>query len=141
MQKKRMILFICVGNSGRSQIAEGLFNSKAPIGYLAISAGIKPSKEVNPLVIVAMAEKGIDISKNKPKAIEDWMFRDTERIILMGCSEDSCPTPFLKKVENWQIDDIKGKPIEDIRKAMNQIESKIHLLVDQLKIASNAKDK
>lgn len=114
-------------------MAEGLFNSKAPRGYRAISAGIKPAKEVNPLVIEAMNEIGIDISMKKPKAVEDWMYKDSERIILMGCGDDSCPVIFRDKVENWQIDDIKGKGIEEIRTARDRIEKKINIVINQLK--------
>jgi len=113
-------------------MAEGLFNSKAPKGYHAISAGIEPAKEVNPLVIKVMKEKGIDISMNKTKAVEDWMYEDAERIILMGCGVDSCPVPLWGKVENWQIDDIRGKPIKEIRRTRNQIVSKINVLINQL---------
>jgi protein-tyrosine-phosphatase len=133
MQDDRIILFICVGNSGRSQMAEGLFNSKAPIGYRAISAGIKPTKEINPLVTEVMNEIGIDISMKKPKAVEDWMYKDSERIILMGCSDNSCPVLFRDKIKNWQIEDIKGKGIEEIRMARDHIENKINALISQLK--------
>jgi protein-tyrosine-phosphatase len=137
MQKKKIILFICVGNSGRSKMAEGFFNNSLPENYYAISAGSKPAREVNPLVVEAMKERGIDISGEKPKAVEEWMYNSAERIILMGCSEDTCPAPVRQKVEDWQIDDVRGKPIEDIRKVRDDFESKIRALIDQLKEASD----
>lgn len=133
MQKKKMVLFICVGNSGRSQMAEGFFNAMSHESYYAISAGTKPAREVNPLVVEVMREKGIDISGNKPKAVEGWMYADAEKIILMGCSEDTCPAPVRGKVENWQIDDVRGKPIEDIRRARDDVEGKVNVLLNQLK--------
>ena len=135
MQKKKMVLFICVGNSGRSQMAEGFFNSISPESYYAVSAGTKPAREVNPLVVEVMKEKGIDISSNKPKAVEGWMYTDAEKIILMGCGEDTCPAPIRGNVENWQIDDVRGKPIEDIRRVRDNIESKVNVLLNQLRKA------
>ncbi len=129
---KRFVLFVCVGNSGRSQMAEAFFNAKAPEGFYAISAGTKPEKEVNPLVVEVMKEKGIDISSKKPKAVEEWMFRDAYKIIIMGCGDDSCPAVFLKKVEDWHLDDPKGKPIEEVRKIRDIIEGKVDELIGSL---------
>ncbi|MEM1986403.1 MAG: arsenate reductase ArsC [Nitrososphaeria archaeon] len=129
---KKFVLFVCVGNSGRSQMAEAFFNAKAPVGFFAISAGTKPEKEVNPLVIEVMREKGIDISSKKPKAVEEWMFRDAFKIIIMGCGDDSCPAVFLKKVEDWHLDDPKGKPIDEIRKIRDTIEVKVDELIRSL---------
>ncbi|MGD0329774.1 MAG: arsenate reductase ArsC [Nitrososphaeria archaeon] len=133
MQKKKMVLFICVGNSGRSQMAEGFFNSMSPESYYAVSAGTKPAREVNSLVVEVMRERGIDISGNKPKALESWMYTDAEKIILMGCDEDACPAPVRGKVEKWQVDDVRGKPIEDIRRVRDNVEGKVKILLNQLK--------
>ncbi|MGQ9781638.1 MAG: arsenate-mycothiol transferase ArsC [Nitrososphaeria archaeon] len=132
MQEGKLILFVCVGNSGRSQIAEALFNSRAPRGYYAMSAGTNPAEEVNPLVVQALKERGIDISKAKPKAVERWMYEKAERAILMGCSDESCPIIFLKKVEDWNIEDIRGMPIEEIRRVLGQIEEKVDALIHEL---------
>jgi protein-tyrosine-phosphatase len=132
MREDKLILFVCVGNSGRSQIAEALFNSKTPKGYRAISAGTNPAREVNPLVVQVMKERGIDISKAKPKAIERWMYEKAERAVLMGCSDDSCPAVFLKKVEDWHIEDVKDLPIEEIRRVLGIIEEKVDSLIAQL---------
>ncbi|MEM0054527.1 MAG: arsenate reductase ArsC [Candidatus Micrarchaeia archaeon] len=129
---KKFVLFVCVGNSGRSQMAEAFFNAKAPVGFFAISAGTKPEKEVNPIVVEVMKEKGIDISSNRPKKVEEWMFRDAFKIIIMGCGDDSCPALFLKKVEDWHLDDPKGKPIEEVRKIRDIIESKVDELIRSL---------
>ncbi|MGB9727919.1 MAG: arsenate reductase ArsC [Nitrososphaeria archaeon] len=128
----KFVLFVCVGNSGRSQMAEAFFNAKAPEGFFAISAGTKPEKEVNPKVIEVMREKGIDISSNKPKGVEEWMFRDAFKIIIMGCGDDSCPAVFLKKVEDWHLEDPKGKPIEEVRKIRDEIEMRVENLIRSL---------
>jgi protein-tyrosine-phosphatase len=129
---RKFVLFVCVGNSGRSQMAEAFFNAKAPEGFFAISAGTKPEKEVNPLVVEVMREKGIDISSKKPKGVEEWMFRDAFKIIIMGCGDDSCPAVFLKKVEDWHLEDPKGKPIEEIRRIRDEIEEKVDNLIRSL---------
>jgi len=141
MKQRKLVLFVCVGNSGRSQIAEALFNSKAPEGYMAISAGTEPAKEINQVVAQAMKEKGFDLSTKRPKAIEDWMYREAERIILMGCSESSCPATFLTKIEDWRIEDVKGKQIEDVRRIIGVIGKKVDALVEQLAALQNKKDK
>ncbi|MEM3404467.1 MAG: arsenate reductase ArsC [Nitrososphaeria archaeon] len=141
MYQRKHVLFVCVGNSGRSQIAEALFNSRAPEGYVAISAGTEPAKEVNPVVVQAMREKGFDLSAEKPKAIEYWMYKEADKIILMGCSESSCPATFLTKVEDWKIEDVKGKPIEDVRRIIRTIEKKVDALVEQLAALQSKKDK
>lgn len=126
------VLFVCVGNSGRSQMAEAFFNAKAPKGLFAISAGTKPEREVNPLVVEVVREKGIDISSKKPKMVEEWMFRDALKIVIMGCGDDSCPAVFLKKVEDWHLEDPKFKPIGEVRRIRDLIEAKVDGLIKSM---------
>ncbi|MGI0015062.1 MAG: arsenate reductase ArsC, partial [Nitrososphaera sp.] len=115
-QPEKTILFVCVENAGRSQIAEGLFNKYAPEGYRAVSAGTRPASEINPLAIQAMGEIGIDISHQKSKILTEDMVRNSIKAVNMGCIDQSeCPMLFINNVIDWQIEDPKGKPIEKLR--------------------------
>lgn len=95
--KEKTVLFVCVENSGRSQMAEGFFRKYAPSGYTASSAGTRPSGQINPLAIQVMKELEIDISKQKPKIITEDMIRNTTVMVNMGCmhNKESCPTLFI----------------------------------------------
>jgi protein-tyrosine-phosphatase len=127
------MLFVCVENAGRSQIAEGLAKLYGKDKIEAISAGTMPSKEINPLVIQVMQERGIDISKNKPKQITNQMVQEADRIIVMGCSAQGfCPAPLLGKVIDWKIEDPKGKPIEKVREIRDEIEKRVKELVEEV---------
>ena len=127
------MLFVCVENAGRSQIAEGLAKLYGKDKIEAISAGTMPSKEINPLVIQVMQERGIDISKNKPKQITNQMVQEADRIIVMGCSAQGfCPAPLLGKVIDWKIEDPKGKPIEKVREIRDEIEKRVKELVEEI---------
>ena len=97
---EKTILFVCVENAGRSQIAEGLFNNKyAPKGYRAISAGTRPVSQINPLAIEVMKEVGIDISGRKSKIITEEMIRSSEKSVNMGCIDRTeCPMLFINNV-------------------------------------------
>jgi protein-tyrosine-phosphatase len=91
-----------------------------------------PAKEVNPVAVQVMQEKGIDLPPNKPKLITNQMVQEADTIIVMGCSaEGFCPAPLLNKVVDWQIEDPKGKPIEKVREIRDEIERKVRTLLDQ----------
>ena len=114
-------------------MAEGLFTECAPEGYEAISAGTRPSGNLNPLVVQVMREIGIDISDKKPKMITDEMIRNSSVRVNMGCMErKSCPTLFINNVVDWNIVDPKGKSIDQIREIRNVIDSKVKELVTAL---------
>jgi protein-tyrosine-phosphatase len=120
-------LFVCVHNAGRSQIAEAFAKKR---GLKAASAGTQPSSSVNPVVVQAMREKGIDISSNKPKMLTNEMITQAALVVTMGCSvEEVCPRPMLaamqKKLVDWDIEDPKGKTIEEIQKIRDDIERKV----------------
>ena len=133
----RTILFVCVGNAGRSQMAEAIFNKLKPRGFQAISAGTKPAKEVNPLVVQALSEIGIDASGNRPKSISPDMIAEAERIITMGCeAADFCPARFLPKVEDWEIEDPKGKSLDGIRSIRDAIRKCVEALLRELESSS-----
>ncbi len=129
----KKILFVCVENAGRSQMAEAFFRKYLPSVFEPISAGTKPAAKINPLVIQAMKEVGIDIEKNSPQNISQQMIDDAQIVVNMGCMDkESCPTLFLRDVIDWQIQDPKGKSIEEVRKIRDQIEQKIKEFVSQL---------
>ena len=133
-QPTQTILFVCVENAGRSQMAEGFFNKYAPGRYHAISAGIKPISEINPLAIEAMREVGIDISNQKSKEITEDMIRNSYKTVNMGCMDkDSCPTLFLANVLDWNLEDPKGKSIEKVREIRDGIDRRVNELVASLK--------
>ena len=131
----KRILFVCVENAGRSQIAEAFANYYGK-GKLAVSsAGNKPADKVNPVVVEAMMEKGIDISMNKPQLLTFQMAQDADLIVTMGCNDQGiCPGPFFKPTVDWKLEDPKGKPIEKVREIRNEIEQRVQSLVaEQLK--------
>ena|SRR4029079_18495573 len=128
------ILFVCVENAGRSQMAEGFFNKFAPEGYKAISAGTKPVSQINPVAVDVMREVGIDISNQKSKDITEDMMRNSTKIVNMGCMEKgACPTLLLHNVVDWKTEDPKGKSTEKTREIRDQIEQRVMELVAALK--------
>jgi arsenate reductase len=128
----RKILFVCVENAGRSQMAEA-FASKYGNGRIAAySAGNKPADKVNPVVVQAMKEKGIDISTNKPKLLTFQMAQDADLIVTMGCNDQGvCPGPFFKPTVEWKLEDPKGKPLEKVRGIRDEIERQVQELMEQ----------
>jgi protein-tyrosine-phosphatase len=129
----KRILFVCVENAGRSQMAEAFANHYGTEKLVASSAGTKLADRINPIVVEVMKEKGLDISKNKPKLLTTKMIEETDQIITMGCSiEKICPAPLLKNVIDWKLEDPKGKPIEKIREIRDEIEKKILELIAEI---------
>ena len=133
MRQERTILFVCVENAGRSQMAEGFFNKHAPRGYRAISAGTRPAGKTNPLAVQAMKEIGIDITKQKSKMITDDMIRNSAKAINMGCMDRTeCPLLFLNNPIDWDIEDPKSKAMEKVREIRNEIEKRVRELAKNL---------
>ena len=129
----KKILFVCVENAGRSQMAEAFFKKFMPKGFEVISAGTKPSDKVNSIVLQAMNEIGIDMKNQTPKTISQQIISESEKAVNMGCiDQESCPALFLKDVLDWQIPDPKGKPIEQVREIRDQIKSKVLDLIKSL---------
>ncbi len=129
----KKILFVCVENAGRSQMAEAFFRKYMPKGFEAISAGTKPSTHVNPIVLQAMKEIGIDIENQTAKHISQQIIDESKKAINMGCiDKESCPALFMKDTLDWQIPDPKGKPIEEVRKIRDQIKAKVMILIKSL---------
>ena len=121
------VLFVCVHNAGRSQMAQA-FAEK--YGLESSCAGTMPSTQINPAVIEAMKEKSIDISKRTPKLLTIEMIDRAKLVITMGCSvAEVCPKPMLaqmqKKLIDWELDDPKGRPIEKVREIRDEIEKRV----------------
>ena len=125
------VLFVCVHNAGRSQMAAGLLQSKAGDRVRVISAGSEPSDQLNPAVVEAMGELGIDISAEQPKKLEDGMVRESDVVITMGCG-DACPIYPGKRYEDWQLDDPAGQGLETVRRIRDEIDSRVQRLVADL---------
>ena len=120
----KKILFVCVENAGRSQMAEGFIRKLAP-HVEVISAGTNPKSELNPVVVQAMNEIGIDITNQKPKKLTDEMIK-TSTAVNMGCMDkESCPALFVKDVLNWNMPDPKGKDISQVREIRDQIKDQV----------------
>ena len=129
----KTILFVCVENAGRSQMAEGFFKKYAPNGFKTLSAGTKPVSQINPIVVEAMKEVGIDISKQKSKELTDDMIRDSDNVVNMGCMDKNfCPTIWIPKVIEWNLDDPKGKSIEKVREIRDEIEKRVKEIVAEI---------
>jgi len=122
----KRILFVCVENAGRSQMAEAFANYHGKGKLMASSAGVALADRINPLVVEVMREKGIDISMKRPKPLTREMAESADKIITMGCSvEGICPGPLLKNVVDWRLEDPKGKSIEEVRKIRDEVEGKV----------------
>ena len=128
----KKILFVCVNNSGRSQMAEAFFNQLVKGKAVAISAGTQPAAQVNATVVAAMHELGIEIGNQKPKSLTLDMLESAERVITMGCGiEGVCPASFVP-TEGWDLDDPEGKSIEEVRQIRDQIKTRVEVLVKEL---------
>ena len=129
----KKILFVCVENAGRSQMAEAFANRYGKEKMVASSAGLILADRVNPVVVEVMKEKGIDISMNKPKLLTTKMAEASELIITMGCSvEKFCPAPLFKNVIDWGLEDPKNQPIEKVRQIRDEIEKRVLKLISEL---------
>lgn len=127
----RKVLFICIQNSFRSQVAEAFFNAGPPVGWVAVSAGPKPVDMVNPKAVQLMVERGIDISDKKPKKLTREMEAEAD-IAVIVCSGSECPVVNVKHVENWGIEDPAEKNLEDARKIVDKIWRKVCDLVERI---------
>jgi len=130
------VLFLCVQNAARSQMAEAFFNALAKGKAIAKSAGDKPADRVNPLAVQVIREAGIDISGNRLKKVTAEMVEEADIVVLMGCPENACPiTP--KEVVDWQIEDPEGQTIEKVREIRDTIKRKVEELLVELGIRNS----
>jgi arsenate reductase len=131
------VLFVCVHNAGRSQMAAGLLQRKAGDRVRVLSAGSEPADRLNPAVVEAMEEVGIDISEERPKKLEDGMVRESDVVITMGCG-DACPIYPGKRYEDWDLQDPAGKDLETVRGIRDEIASRVDALIGELTAAGDA---
>ncbi|MEM3730613.1 MAG: arsenate reductase ArsC [Candidatus Bathyarchaeia archaeon] len=127
----KTVLFVCVENSFRSQIAEAYFNKFAPKGWMAISAGSKPTDRVHPNAVKLMLEDGIDISHKKPQPLT-YELQTKPEIAIIVCGSAECPVVYAKHVEEWNIPDPAKMPLEEARKIRGLIKSRVLELIKKL---------
>jgi arsenate reductase len=127
------VLFVCVENTGRSPMAEAFFKKYAKNQFNVISAGTSPSSHLNPVVVSVMNELGIDLENQKPQLLSSSMIENSNKTVNMGCMDkESCPSLFVKDVDDWNIEDPKGKSIEDVRKIRDQIKNDVLNLLNSI---------
>ena len=125
------VLFVCVHNAGRSQMAAGLLHLRSEGRIHVRSAGSQPADEINPAVVAAMAEIGLDMSEEFPKPLTDEVVRAADVVITMGCG-DACPIYPGKRYEDWVLDDPAGQDLPAVRRIRDELDARIQALVDEL---------
>ncbi|HEU5222133.1 MAG TPA: arsenate reductase ArsC [Candidatus Lumbricidophila sp.] len=128
---KPTVLFVCIHNAGRSQMAAGYLQHLAGDRIEVLSAGSKPGKEINPVAVAAMAEAGIDIAGNEPKVLTPEAVQASDVVITMGCG-DECPFFPGKRYEDWVLADPAGQGIEAVRPIRDEIRRRVEVLIDEL---------
>ncbi len=133
MSDTKNILFVCVENAGRSQIAEAFFRKYAQSKFNVFSAGTTPSTQLNPLVVKVMKEIGIDLDEQQPKLLSNKMIENSFKTINMGCiDKESCPSLFVNDVLDWNISDPKEKSLDEVRKICDTIKTEVMNLINLL---------
>jgi len=128
---KPNVVFLCVHNAGRSQMAAGFMRALAGGRVAVFSGGSEPADRINPVAIAAMAEKGIDIGHEQPRRWLDEELRAADVIVTMGCG-DECPFYPGKRYLDWELTDPAGRPIEEVRPVRDEIERRVRTLIDEL---------
>jgi protein-tyrosine-phosphatase len=128
---KPTVLFVCVHNAGRSQMAAGFMNAIGAGRVEVLSAGSAPKDSINPIAVQAMQEVGIDISNNVPKVLTPEAVQESDAVITMGCG-DACPFYPGKRYEDWVLDDPAGQGIESVRVIRDDIKKRVEQLLSEL---------
>jgi protein-tyrosine-phosphatase len=131
MSTKPTVLFVCVHNAGRSQMAAGYLQHLGEGRIEVLSAGSKPGNEINPMAVAAMAEEGIDIAGNQPKVLTTEAVKASDVVITMGCG-DECPYFPGKRYEDWKLDDPAGQGLDAVRPIRDEIRTRIEALIADL---------
>jgi len=129
--EKPTVLFVCVHNAGRSQMAAAYLRQLSGGRVEVLSAGSTPADEVNPAAVEAMAEEGIDMSAERPKILTDGAVRDSDVVITMGCG-DTCPIYPGKRYEDWELDDPAGQGVDGVRPIRDEIRQRVTQLIESL---------
>jgi len=131
MTDRPTVLFVCVHNAGRSQMAAGFLQHLAEDRIEVLSAGSQPADRINPVAVEAMAEEGVDITAEKPKVLTTEAVRESDVVVTMGCG-DECPYFPGKRYEDWLLDDPAGQGIEAVRPIRDEIRARVEALVAEL---------
>jgi arsenate reductase len=129
--KKPAVLFVCVHNAGRSQMAAGFMRELGGDRVQVLSAGSAPKDSINPIAVAAMAEVGIDISNEQPKILTTDAVFESDAVITMGCG-DACPIFPGKRYEDWVLEDPAGQDIEFVRRVRDDIKGRVEVLLGEL---------
>ena len=131
MSEKPSVLFVCVHNAGRSQMAAGYARALSAGAVEVLSGGSEPGDQINPMAIAAMAEEGIDISQAVPQLMTTDQVRESDVVITMGCG-DVCPIFPGKRYEDWELTDPKGKSLDEVRPIRDDIKARVQALLAEL---------
>ncbi|MFZ0139847.1 MAG: arsenate reductase ArsC [Aeromicrobium sp.] len=135
MTDRPTVLFVCVHNAGRSQMAAGFLTALSDGAVDVRSAGSMPGDQINPVAVEAMAEVGIDIASEQPKVLTDDAVMDSDVVITMGCG-DACPFYPGKRYEDWELDDPAGQKLETVRPIRDEIKTRVEGLLRSLDLPS-----
>ena len=130
-ESKPTVLFVCVHNAGRSQMAAGFLRHLAGVRVEVLSAGSEPKDQINPVAVEAMADEGIDIANNTPKILSDEAVQASDVVITMGCG-DACKFYPGKRYEDWKLDDPAGQGIEAVRVVRDDIKGRVEQLISEI---------
>ncbi len=125
------VLFVCVRNAGRSQMAAALTADRSGGRVHVRSAGTDPAEEINPAVVTALAEIGLDVDQEFPKPLTDDAVREADVVVTMGCG-DACPVYPGKRYEDWPLDDPEGKPLDEVRRIRDEIDERVRDLLGRI---------
>ena len=137
MKEQPEVLFVCVHNAGRSQMAAGLVKLRSQGRVHVRSAGSAPAEEINPAAVQAMAELGVDLSEEFPKPLTNDAVSAADVVITMGCG-DACPIYPGKRYEDWELEDPDGKDLETVRRIRDEIDQRVLQLISELLPAASA---
>jgi protein-tyrosine-phosphatase len=134
MESHPEVLFVCVHNAGRSQMAAGLLKLRSGGRVQARSAGSAPGEQINPAAVEAMREVGVDLSEEFPKPLTDEHVRAADVVVTMGCG-DACPIFPGKRYEDWELDDPAGQDLETVRQIRDEIDARVQRLISELAVS------
>jgi arsenate reductase (thioredoxin) len=137
VSRVRNVLFVCVHNAGRSQMAAALLRHRAGSSVTVQSAGSEPATSINPAVPIVMAELGIDVSEATPTKLRDDSVRGADVVVTMGCG-DACPVYPGKRYEDWEVDDPAGRDVDEVRKIRDDIDARVKRLLESLSVPEGA---